>query len=141
MIGWEERLAKVGCRITAPRRALLQTLGDATVSLSPQELLGRARCLHPTLGLVTVYRTLALLSDLGLARRVHRDDGCHGYVLTLPGHRHAIVCRGCGRCVEFVGADDVNVLLGRVKAQTGYRIDDHLLQLFGICPECQNEAN
>lgn len=134
---WKERLAAAGCRVTRPRRVVMQVLEEAGEPLSAQEVLERGRRLHPALGLVTVYRALALFADLGLVRRVHGEGECHGYVPASPGHCHAVVCRTCGRAVEFVGSEDLQGLIARVEAETGYRVDGHLLQLFGFCAECQ----
>jgi Fur family ferric uptake transcriptional regulator len=134
---WEQALVDAGCRITAPRRAVMQTLQQAHAPILPQEILERGRRIHHRLGLVTVYRTLALLAELNLVRRVHRENGCHGYVLASPGHRHTLICQGCERAVEFPGENDIHALIDRVEAETGYQVADHLLQLFGLCPECQ----
>lgn len=134
---WEQVLVDAGCRITAPRRAVMQTLQQAYAPVLPQEILEQGRRLHHKLGLVTVYRTLALLTELNLVRRVHRENGCHGYVLASPGHRHTLICQGCERAVEFPGENDIHALIDRVEAETGYQVADHLLQLFGLCPECQ----
>lgn len=137
MNNWEQRLSEIGCRITAARRAVARALLEAEEPLSHQEILGRGAALHKTLGLVTVYRTVALLESLGLVRRIHLDNGCHAYVPSSPGHRHALVCRNCGRVVEFLGGDEIGSLARRVELATGYVVDDHLLQLEGLCPECQ----
>jgi len=137
MRGWEQCLADAGCRITAPRRAVMQVLQKASVPLSPREILEQGKRVYRRLGLVTVYRTVNLLAELNLVRRVHREDGCHGYLLASPGHRHALICQCCGRAVEFPGEDDLHALIERVEAGTGYRVDDHLLQLLGLCPDCQ----
>jgi Fur family ferric uptake transcriptional regulator len=115
----------------------MQTLQQAHAPVLPQEILEQGRRLHHKLGLVTVYRTLALLAELNLVRRIHRENGCHGYVLASPGHRHTLICQGCERAVEFPGEDDIHALIGRVEAETGYQVADHLLQLFGLCPQCQ----
>jgi Fe2+ or Zn2+ uptake regulation protein len=77
------------------------------------------------------------LEELDLVRRVHRDGRCHGYLPASPGHRHAILCRRCGRATEFAGSDDLEGLIARVQHETGYRVEDHLLQLVGTCPVCQ----
>jgi len=123
-----------------PRRAVMEALVAAEVPLQPHEIRERAQTSHRRLGLVTVYRTLALLMELDLVRRVHREDGCHGYLLTTPGHRHALICQCCARAIEFAGGDDISALIQRVEAQTGYRVEEHLLQLFGQCPDCQAKA-
>jgi Fur family ferric uptake transcriptional regulator len=136
-MNWENELAAQGFRITAARRAVMGVLLAAPAPLSPQEICQQGREACRRLGLVTVYRTLALLEDHGWVRRVHREDHCHAYVSCSPGHSHAMVCRECGRTTEFPGAEDLRTLIARVEATTGYRVDDHLLQLSGLCPECQ----
>ena len=78
MTDWEQRLAGMGCRITAPRRAVVEVLSQAEAPLSPQEVFEQGRAIYPRLGLVTVYRTLNLLARLNLVRRAHREDACHG---------------------------------------------------------------
>ena len=138
MTWWESRLADAGCRITAQRQAVMGTLMGTAAPLSPQEILEKARADHRGLGLVTVYRTLHLLTDLNLVRRIHRSDGCHGYLPASPGHRHALICQNCARSVEFPGEDDIQSLIERVEARTGYQVADHLLQLVGLCPDCQD---
>jgi Fe2+ or Zn2+ uptake regulation protein len=137
MTDWELRLADAGRRITAPRQAVVSVLMNAVAPLSPAEIFRQAQATHSRLGLVTVYRTLGLLSELSLVRRVHRDDGCHGYLPASPGHGHALICQGCAHAVEFPGGDDLDDLIERVEAGTGYLVDGHLLQLLGLCPKCQ----
>jgi Fur family ferric uptake transcriptional regulator len=137
---WERQLADVGCRITAPRRVVMQVLRETSAPLSPQEILEQGQQMHRKMGLVTVYRTLALLAEFDLVRRVHREDGCHGYVLASPGHRHHVICQRCGGATEFSGEDDIHALIERVESGTGYRVNDHLLQLFGLCPGCQSQG-
>jgi len=139
MRDWERRLAEAGCRITEPRRVVAQVLLAAEEPLSHQEIYECSLVQHHTLGLVTVYRTVALLESLGLVLRIHRSDGCHAYVSCSPGHRHALICWKCGRAVEFPGGDDLESLARRVELETGYRVDGHLLQLEGLCPRCQGK--
>ena len=139
MEDWEQRLVSAGRRITAPRRAVMDVLETADGPLSPRQIQRRAQAMHRDLGLVTVYRTLSTLSQLNLVRRVHCEDGCHAYVLATPGHHHSLVCRACGRTVEFPGYGGLQTLVARVEAETGYQIEDHLLQLFGLCPACKEE--
>ncbi len=137
---WEGLLSQTGCRITEPRRAVMQVLEAAERPLSPQEILERGQAHHPQLGLVTVYRALELFESLELVRLVHREGGCHGYLLSAPGHRHVVMCDNCGRAVEFPGQDDLTELIARVETRTGYTVAEHLLQLFGLCPACQSAA-
>ncbi|MCS6963615.1 Fur family transcriptional regulator [Thermoflexus sp.] len=136
-MNWEERLSRAGWRITMPRRVVMWVLQQAGHPLSPQEIHARGRRFHRSLGLVSVYRALAVLEQVGLVRRVHREDRCDGYILASPGHHHILLCRGCGRTVEFPGAEDLSGLIAHVERRTGFRVEDHLLQLVGLCPPCR----
>lgn len=137
MDAWKSQLTARGHRITAAREAVVSIVQEAESPLTPQEIRDRAEVLHRGIGLVTVYRTLELLTELGLVRRAHREDGCHGYLPATQGHNHALICRLCGRAVEFAGREDLETLIHHVEAETGYRVQDHLLQLSGTCPDCQ----
>lgn len=139
MVDWEQRIADEGLRVTAPRRAVIEVIRQAKKPLSPQDVLRQAKAFHRELGLVTVYRVLNLLLDLKLVRRVHFEHGCHHYLPASPGHYHTLICQHCGRATEFIGGDDIIPLIARVEAQTGYTIQEHLLQLSGQCPTCQKK--
>ena len=131
-----EELSQAGHRVTQPRRAVIRALLEDEGHHSPAEVHERAQARCPTVGLVTVYRTLELLVDLGFARRIHTDDGCHGYAAATNGHHHHLVCRQCGAAVEFEGCD-LSSLLEQIVRATGYSVDEHLLELVGLCPACQ----
>jgi Fur family transcriptional regulator, ferric uptake regulator len=133
----QEKLNQKGLRLTHPRQVVISILETATVPLSPQTIHQRALEQNEKVGLVTVYRTLDLLDEFGLVRRVHSQDECHGYLLASPGHHHHLVCRSCKQAVEFIGSEDLSVIVQRVERQTGYQVSDHLLELYGLCPTCQ----
>ncbi len=137
MSDWQTRLSASGYRLTAARRAILRVLGESTVPLSPLEICRQGKARHAPLGLATVYRTLSLLEKGALVRRVYQENGACGYLPASPGHCHAILCRSCGRVAEFPGSEDWEGLSALVQQTTGYRVEDHLLQLVGLCPDCQ----
>ncbi len=136
---WEEILAREGYRITAARRALIAVLTGTRVPLSPQEIFDQAQVIHSHLGLVTVYRMLDVLESLGLVQRIHCEDECHAYLPASPGHRHMIVCRGCGQAAEFPGNEDLEAISQLVQQATGYQVEEHWLQLVGLCRNCQGK--
>lgn len=133
---WLERLTSSGYRVTGPRRAIVELMALSQKALSPIEVYDQARIAYPGLGLVTVYRTLERLEELAFVQRVHQPDGCHRYLRATQGHQHLLVCTSCGQVVYFSG-DDLKALAGRVSRDTGYEVQDHWLQLFGLCPVCQ----
>ena len=133
---WLEILESNGCRITTPRRVIIETLLNSPRALEPIEIHDLCRKVDRGIGLVTVYRTLEKLEELGLIQRIHQEDGCHMVMPALNGHQHYLVCTSCGRTTLFQG-DDLAALFTRVESNTGYHISDHWLQLFGVCPDCR----
>ncbi len=129
-------LAIRGYKLTAPRRAVLDVIAGMCESLSPAEIYERGQRRYPRLGLVTVYRTLDILVEAGVLRRMHGDDGCHGYALAQAAHGHHLICSSCNQVVEFDGCD-LDALFKSVARQTGFRIEGHWLEVFGRCPKCR----
>lgn len=140
-------LKEEGYRVTAPRRALLRTLAETREPLSIQELHARVNPEpdpedpEEEINLVTVYRFANLLVDLGLVRRVEFGQGYYRYEReesqTGPHHHH-VVCRQCSKVVDFQGCD-LGDLTDRLESETGFRIERHQLELYGVCPACQEE--
>jgi Fur family ferric uptake transcriptional regulator len=87
-------------------------------------------------GRATVFRTLEALDELGAIERIDLPNGGHAYVGCEPAHHHHVVCSRCGRTNE-IRDTDLQRVVRRVARQTGYRVDEHRLELFGLCPACQ----
>ncbi len=134
----EQKLSEQGLKLTPPRRAILEVLSRSASCLSPAEIYRQGRRRHRRLGLVTVYRTLALLEALGLVQRVHMEEGCHSFtaVRSPESHHHQLICKDCGRVEEFSDCASEK-LLARLQQQTGFAIEDHRLEVIGYCPNCQ----
>jgi Fur family ferric uptake transcriptional regulator len=130
-------LRSSGHRLTRSRKAVIQVLAEATDWLQPQEVHARGLRLCPSLGLVTVYRTLSLLESFGYVSRVHLEDRCHGYARTELAHGHHLVCRSCHQVVEFPGLEELPALIGTISRKTGFVVEGHMLALLGLCPACQ----
>lgn len=133
---WLACLRASGYRLTGPRRAVVETLAQSDRALSATEIYAQARERYLSLGLVSVYRTLEKLEALGLIQRVHQPDGCQAFIASFTGHQHLLICEQCGR-VEFFEGDDLEPLIGRVQAESGYSVHAHWLQLFGLCAACR----
>jgi Fe2+ or Zn2+ uptake regulation protein len=129
-------LHRRGFRLTAPRKAVARVMAEADGWLRPEAVLDQARRFHPSVSLVTVYRTLALLEGLGHVRRVHQEDGCHGFASSARPHGHHLVCRQCQQVIEFDGCD-LSDLEHRVARRTGFQVEDHVLEFVGLCPRCR----
>jgi Fe2+ or Zn2+ uptake regulation protein len=89
------------------------------------------------IGQATVYRTVTLLTDLGLLVRVQDRRGDIGFTAPPIGHNHPLVCGVCRRVVRFDGAGDLTALEAKLAAETGFAIYGHHLEVYGVCAACQ----
>ncbi|MCD4674071.1 MAG: transcriptional repressor [Anaerolineaceae bacterium] len=135
---WIFALRDHGYRLTDARKAVVNVVANSQRVLRPAEVFDFARQVYPRLGLVTVYRTMEKLEELGLIQRVHREQDCQAFVPTCSGHQHLLLCTQCGKYVYFEGADLTNLFAG-VENDTGFTTQGHWMQIFGICPQCQAE--
>ena len=135
--GQVEILRQAGYRVTRSRLAVMRVLSLASETLDVSSIHQLGSEIHPKLGRVSVYRALDLLVRLGLARRVHGPNGCHGYARADRDEGHYLICHHCGRVSEFpcVGLDR---FLKSIGDQFGFVIQHHLLQLEGLCMDCRD---
>ena len=131
-----DALADSGRRVTGARLALTRLIDDQEGHFTAADLLGDARRRRMRVGRATVFRTLDLLTDIGALERLDLPTGEHAYVACEPGeHHHHIVCRVCGRTVDFEDAGLLSVVT-EIGRQSGFQIESHRLELYGLCPEC-----
>jgi len=132
---WLELLEEKGCRITGPRRVIVELMVGTERVLGPVDIFDRARAKYPKMGLVTVYRTLEILNELGLVERVHQSKGCHMYLRAANGHEHIMLCKKCGKA-EYFSGDEMGSLIQKISKESGFLIQEHWLQLSGLCRDC-----
>lgn len=125
-----------GVRLTAPRRAVAELIAAQPGHFTAADLVDAAKADHPGLGRATIFRSLELLSSLGVVERLDLPNGEHAYVGCEPSHHHHVVCSSCGRSADFEDAE-LSGVVDDVAGRTGYRIDVHRLELFGLCGSCQ----
>ncbi len=134
---WLAILKLNGYRLTGPRYCVAEIFTKTDKALTALDTYNVAYKSYPSLGLVSVYRKLDKLELLGLIQKVHKPEGCHAYVAAPRGHEHLLVCRSCGK-VDFFSGDNLMPLVDVVEQNSGFRVQDHWLQLLGISQECQN---
>ncbi len=132
------QLSEQGYKLTRQRKAVVEVLTRTHTRLSAADVFTQAQRACPDLGLTTVYRTLEILEQMGVIRRVHLDDGCEGFAPASAEHGHHLICSHCQEAIEFEDCD-MTALLKRVAAQTGFTIEQHWLELVGLCPKCQKK--
>ncbi len=130
-----DALARAGLRLTAPRRALAQLIADQAGHFSAADLVSESRARSLGIGRATIFRTLDALSGLGLVERIDLPSGEHAYVGCAPAHHHHVVCSRCGRTAQIDDAG-LRTVVREVALRTGFRVDEHRLELFGLCPAC-----
>jgi len=128
-------LDRAGYRMTAPRRSVAALIADQDGHFTAAELVAAARARRVGVGRATVFRTLEVLEELGAVERLDLPSGEHAYVGCEPSHHHHVVCSRCGRTSEIEDAG-LRAVMRDVARQTGYRVDEHRLELFGLCPTC-----
>lgn len=133
---WMRTLQENGYRLTQPRLAVIKILSDSDRALEASTIFELARIGYASLSLVSVYRTLEKMEELGLITRVHRNEHCHAFVAGLEGHQHLLICENCGK-IHYFSGDDIHELIGKVETLSGYQVTEHWLQLFGQCPDCK----
>jgi Fur family ferric uptake transcriptional regulator len=137
----EREVAKVlkrhGYKLTTQRRVVIRTVVATPNHLTPGAIYEKVHQDYPNIGLVTIYRTLDILAKLGLICKVHAGGCCGSYSLKRPlEHHHHLICSECGAVVDFTGCD-LSELEQRLSLETGFEVEDHLLEFIGLCQACQ----
>lgn len=133
-----ERMQESGYRLTKPRLAVLQVLQSEGEHLSPAEILARGQAIYPALSRATVYRTLELLSELGLLRLIHPGEQRASVACVEMSHHghHHLLCVSCGCMIPFEECV-VGELETLLTQRLGFEIRGHVLEFYGLCEECR----
>lgn len=124
-------------RNTWQREAVRAALAESRVFVSAQGLHAVLRDGGSTIGLATVYRALAGLTDAGEADAVQSPEGETLFrSCAMEGHHHHLICRRCGSSRELE-ADVVETWAQRVAGQYGFSEIEHVVDLFGVCGSCR----
>ncbi|MFH1640022.1 MAG: Fur family transcriptional regulator [Chloroflexota bacterium] len=134
-------LKQQGYRLTPQRRQLIKIITESHEHLTPAALYQKVCQKSPGLSLVTIYRTLEILTELGFICEVHAGGEHRSYLVRRPAeHHHHLVCTDCGAVLDFIGCD-LAVLEERLSRKTGFKIDSHLLEFMGRCRSCQKKTS
>jgi len=132
--------------MTPARHAVLDALGERGEHLTAEEVFRKSSRRCPNIGLATVYRTLELMTRLGMASKFDTGDEKARYELAegpkAKGHHHHLVCTACRRIVDY--KDFIKEETGLLRKteeglskKYGFRIDSHVIQFYGLCPDCR----
>ncbi|MCM8769812.1 MAG: transcriptional repressor [Candidatus Omnitrophica bacterium] len=135
-----------GMRITQTRMVVLDILArNPKRHLSAEEVFLMAHEINPSIGFATVYRTLDLLTRMGIIQKLEFGDGRARYELTEASkkvpHHHHLVCTECGKVIDYTDfTDEEKELLTKVERELSekynFKIKNHIIQFCGICNHC-----
>ena len=127
-----------GKRMTRTRRAVLSVLEQSQYPLSPTELYAQLKKRKIAIDLVTVYRNLVTLKELGLATQLelHQEGQVRYEMKEGRQHHHHIRCKSCGRIVDLLLCP-LKKLTAVIEKETRFVVGDHSLEFSGWCPRCQ----
>lgn len=134
-----ERLKEENIRITPQRYAILEFLIENDNHPTADDIYQALVSEFPSMSVATVYNNLRLFTKKGLVKEMMYGDTSSRFDFASTHHYHAI-CSNCGRIedIHYPGLDDVELVANNL---TGYDISSHRLEVYGICPACQEELN
>jgi Fur family ferric uptake transcriptional regulator len=131
-------IQKAGLKRTAQRELILDVFLRTEKHLSSEDLYRLVQKEDPAIGQTTVYRTLKLLTEAGLAREVRFGDGRTHYEHNYKHQHHDhMICIECGEIIEFYSAE-LEALQDAMAAKHDFMVKQHLLRILGICAKCRH---
>src|SRR5918911_285344 len=132
-----KHLQQAGLKRTTQRDLILDVFLRTEKHLSSEDLYRLVQAEDPTIGQTTVYRTLKLLTEAGLAREVRFGDGRTHYEHNYKHQHHDhMICTECGKIIEFFSAE-LEALQDSMAAKYRFEVKQHLLRILGVCADCQ----
>ncbi|AJC86001.1 Fur family transcriptional regulator [Campylobacter sp. RM16704] len=136
-----ERFKKIlkdnGLKYTKQREILLKTLYNSDIHYTPESLYVEIKRKNPELnvGIATVYRTLNLLEESGMATSISFGASGKKFELANKPHHDHLICKSCGKIVEFENSiiEQQQMLIAK---EYNFKLTGHLMQLYGLCPQC-----
>jgi Fur family transcriptional regulator, ferric uptake regulator len=135
----QDHMVKRGLRSTDQRRLIVESFFEAPHHVSIEELLAQVRQKDPRVGYATVYRTLKLLTECGVAFERKFGDGLSRYELAdEASHHDHLICIDCGKIVEFE-EPKIEALQENIAARHGFILKTHKHEMYGTCSDCQGK--
>jgi Fur family ferric uptake transcriptional regulator len=131
-------MAKKGLRSTAQRRLIVDTFFEGASHMTIEDLLTEVRARDRGIGYATVYRTLKLLAECGVASERRFGDGLSRYELAddASAHHDHLICVSCGKIVEFE-EPRIEALQDEIASRYGFEITSHKHEMYGTCADCR----
>ncbi len=132
-----ELLREKGFKVTPQRLAVYKVLSATTAHPNAETIYRELQPKYPTMSLATVYKTLDILSELGLVQVLNVGEESFRYDANTDSHPH-VHCMACGRVDDIFGVDDTD-FVERISSKTAYSLTGKQIYFYGICPDCQKK--
>ncbi len=133
---FQDHLRRLGLKWTSQRDDIAKVFFAAKRHISVDELYREVKKVNPRIGYATVYRTMKLLKECGLASESHFLNGEARYESTEGQHHDHLICVQCGSIVEFE-EERIERLQAEVARKAGFLFTGHRMELYGVCAACQ----
>ena len=131
-------LSQKGLKSTSQRKLILETFLESESHYSTEDLYLKLRKEHPRIGYATVHRTLKLFAECGIAAERNFGDGQTRFEsVHADEHHDHLVCTNCGLIIEFED-QKIEELQKLVASQHNFKIENHRLELYGLCEHCRS---
>jgi Fur family ferric uptake transcriptional regulator len=132
-----DHIARKGLRNSSSRSAVLAEFMKADKHLTSEELYKIISKKIPTIGIATIYRSLHLFCECGIARELKMEDGISRYEPIL-GHEHHdhLVCTKCGKFIEIIDSE-LEEIQRKIANRYRFNIQNHKMELYGLCSDCK----
>lgn len=129
-----------GIRWTNQRQTIVETFAALGEHVTAEGLHARVREIDRSVSTATVYRTVNLLVELGVAEKSHFGSDSASFEMALhKDHHDHLVCEACGKIIEFHN-HRIETLQDEIAAEHGFLLRMHRMELYGTCPACQANA-
>ena len=129
-------IARQGLRMTRQRRLIAEVLLGTDGHVNIDELYASVSERDPNIGYATIYRTLKLLTECGLASAAHFGDGAARFEASFRREHHDhLICTECGKIIEFHN-EEIEHLQEQVCRAHGFQMARHKMEIYGVCARC-----
>ena len=135
-------LKKEKLKLTKQREAIFKTIYECNFHFTPEDLYLLVKDKYPqcNIGMTTVYRTLNLLEENKFVTSISFGIQGKKYEFSSKPHHDHLICTECGKIVEFED-ETIEKLQEKIAKMRGFKMTEHIMQLYGICDKCQKEKS
>ena len=134
-----DKLKSTGVRMTPQRHAILAYLLDSMGHPTADEIYRALADRFPSMSVATVYNNLRLFKEAGLVRELTYGDSSSKFDAKMSDHYH-VICKKCNKMVDFEYPSIVGIEETASK-ETGFIVESHRMEIYGVCADCQTKPN